>query len=229
VIYKEEKTELGESLMQTLSASTIDRGVDTFQAFINELLEDTTKEVFGQLPIAKTVVALRKAGLAIRDYFFIKKIFLFVAGFQSADNDLKEKHKKAISDPKSRREMGEHLVYTLDLLDQLSKSEALFKIYSAYLKQEINHREFLSYSYTLNKIDMNSIELLKNFYLLTKEREITKEPNTFDVAGHINDYVLNNFAFAGLLAIGGQGLVMGCFVGFSPNPYGEKFLKILGL
>ncbi len=226
---QKKKTELSESLMQTLSTSSIDINVDILQAVINEITENTTNELLGQLPIVKTVAALGKAGLAIRDYFFLKKVFLFVANFQSADNDLKEKHKKAISDPKYRKEMGEHLVYTLDLLDQLSKSEALFKIYGAYLKKEINHKEFLGYSYALNKIDMNSIEILKNFYILTEEMKNTKNPDVFDVAGHINDYVLNNFAFSGLLAIGGQGLVLGGFVGFSPNPYGEKFLKILGL
>jgi len=229
MVGKEKETELAESFIQTLSTSTVDISADIVQVVIQELTENTQDEIVGKIPIVKSLVALAKVGLAVRDYFFLKKLFLFIAGFQSADDDLKEKHEKAISDPKYRKEIGEHLVYTLDLLDQLSKSEALFKIYSAYLKQEINHQEFLSYSYSIQNIDMNSIKLLRTFYEQTKEMEATKRPDTFDVAGHINDYVLNNFAFSGLLAIGGQGLVLGGFVGFSPNPYGEKLLKILGL
>lgn len=115
----------------------------------------------------------------------------------------------------------------MDRIDQLKKTEALFKIYSAYLKQEISYKEFLGYSYVLLKIDFDNIEVLKDFYC--QEESVDKDKDVYDIEGHLKNYSLNNFAFAGLLAIGGQGLRFKGFIGFSKNAFGEKFLKILNL
>lgn len=224
---KEKQKELGESLMLTLSDSMEDIGIDIAQVAVSELLENTQNEILGQLPVVKSLYAIGKTGFAFRDYLFLKKLLQFIALGQSADDEIKKRYKEAVTNLKVRKEIGEHLINILDRLDQLNKTDALFKIYSAYLKGNITHKEFLGYSYVLLKIDFDNIEVLKEFYC--QESSLSRHDGTYDIDSHLENYPLNNFAFAGLLAIGGKGLRFGGFIGFSKNNFGEKFLKILNL
>lgn len=100
---KDREPDISESLMITLTDSVGDLGIDVGQLLLNDFLEETLNGTLSELPIVKALYALGKTGLAIRDYFFLKKFLRFVAWSQSADDELKRKHKEAVSNPKLRK------------------------------------------------------------------------------------------------------------------------------
>jgi hypothetical protein len=205
---------LGESLIETIADSGArDTAIDFAEIGVDQLLlKGLQDETFNQVPIIKGIYSVFKAGLAVRDYFFLRKFFLFISGFKDIDEEFKTKIDQAMSDPKYKVELGEQLVNALERFDQLSKANALFKLLVAWINQKINYQEFLQYVYVLDRINYNSLEVLKDFYLLDKAKG--------------NNHLLNNCAFVGLLTLGGSWIHVG---GFTKNEFGEKFLKILDI
>jgi hypothetical protein len=116
------------------------------------------------------------------------------------------------SNPQYRKKMGEHILNALEKFDQESKAEAFGKMFAAYLKEEIDHEEFMRYSYVLYNIDFDNIELLRDFY----------SSNEYST----DNYLMNNFAFTGLLPNAQTIDEGGRFI---KNQFGSKFLKRLGL
>jgi hypothetical protein len=149
--------------------------------------------------------------LTVREQFFMEKTLLFLKGFETIDENFRNKFDKVISNQNYKKDLEERLIIALDRFDQLAKADALFKFFVAHINNEINHQEFLHYLYVLDKIDFHNIEKFKNFY--TSSEEVT------------HDSSLNSFAFVGLLQL----VTKFDLTVFGKNEVGNKFLKILGL
>lgn len=149
--------------------------------------------------------------LTVRDQFFMDKTLLFLKGFETIDENFRNKFDKAIANQNYKKDLEERLIIALDRFDQLPKADALFKVFVAHINKEITSQEFLSCLYVLDKIDFYNIDKLKEFY--DSNQELT------------SDSSLNSFAFVGLLK-----LVTKCdLTVFGKNEFGRKFLKLLGL
>jgi hypothetical protein len=148
--------------------------------------------------------------LTVREQFFMEKTLLFLKGFETIDEDFRNKFDKVISNENYKKDLEERLIVALDRFDQLAKADALFKFFVAHINTEINHQEFLHYLYVLDKIDFHNIEKFKNFY--ESSDEVT------------HDSSLNSFAFVGLLQL----VTKFDLTVFGKNEIGNKFLKILG-
>ncbi len=215
---KKDEQKLGKSLIETIANSgTRDIAIDLAEIGVDRILQDLQDETLSQVPILKTLYSIAKTGLAIRDYFFLKKLFLFIAGFKDIDDKLRKKLENDMAEPNSREELGEQILNSLERFDQITKAEALSKLFIAHLQDEINHQEFLRYSYALDKIDIQSIEILNEFYSSRLPRE--------------REYLLHNFVFVGLVSVYfgyfGEGIeAPGHFLG---NEFGEKFLRLLNI
>lgn len=148
--------------------------------------------------------------LTVREQFFMEKTLLFLKGFETIDEDFRNKFDKAISNQSYKKNLEEQLIIALDRFDQLAKADALFKFFVAHINNEINHQEFLHYLYVLDKIDFHNLEKFRNFY-------VSSEQVTHDSS-------LNSFAFVGLLQL----VTKFDLTVFGKNEVGNKFLKILG-
>lgn len=148
---------------------------------------------------------------SVREKFFIEKTALFLKGFEDIDENFRNKFNKATSDHKSKEDLEARLIIALDRFDELEKADALFKVFVAYINNEIDHQDFLRYVYVLDKIDFSKIDSFRKFY--TSNEEV------------INDSSMNSFAFVGLLQL----MIRLDKTVFGKNDFGSKFLKILGL
>ena len=148
---------------------------------------------------------------SIREKFFIEKTALFLKGFEDIDENFKNKFNKVTSDQKSKEDLEARRISALDRFDELAKADALFKVFVAYINNEIGHQEFLRYLYVLDKIDFSKVEDFRSFY------------NSSDEV--ISDSSMNSFAFVGLLQL----MTRVNITVFGKNDFGKKFLKILGL
>ena len=148
---------------------------------------------------------------SVREKFFIEKTALFLKGFEDIDENFKNRFNKVTSDHKSKEDLEARLIIALDRFDDIEKAEALFKVFVAYINNEIDHQDFLRYLYVLDKIDFSKVESLRNFYISNEDT--------------INDSSMNSFAFVGLLQL----MTRLDRTVFGKNDFGSKFLKILNL
>ncbi|MBD2385263.1 hypothetical protein [Cylindrospermum sp. FACHB-282] len=161
----EENLSLEQSLMKTISeAGMRDTAFNIAEVCGDKLLENLQDETLSKIPIIKSVYSLVKSGFAVRDYLFIKKILSFVSGFKEVDDKFRKSLEDKYTDPEYRQKMGQELINALTMFDQISKADALFKVFAAYIRDEINYQEFSQYSYILQNIDLNNLRIFREFY-----------------------------------------------------------------
>lgn len=222
--HEEKNLEAGNSpTVKIAKAGTPDLIVDFGEAGLDKLLKDIQGNTIGQLPVVKTVYTLVKAAFAIKDYLFQKKLFRFIAGFKDADEFLKEKIEQALPDQQDKQEMGEHLVLALQRFDQMTKADALCKLFIARISSAITHKEFLQYTVALDRMDINDLDTLRAFY---DSGSVIKDHND----------VLRSFAFIKLVSVDYSGRPEsgqlyprsgGGGERFIKNRFGEKFVEAL--
>ena len=122
-------TELKDSLFNDDIA---DLCIDLTEIGIDSVMNDG---VLAEVPIAKTIVALSKTGLAIRERNMLKQTLTFIRAFNSetiSDEQL-QKYKDKMTDNKyAEKELG-RVVYLLDRNIDNVKSAILGKIFNAYV------------------------------------------------------------------------------------------------
>ncbi|TVQ08897.1 MAG: hypothetical protein EA368_10785 [Leptolyngbya sp. DLM2.Bin27] len=219
----------------------IDTAIDLGEVALDELLESFQNETLSQIPIVKTLYSITKAGFAIRDYLFLKKLLLFISGFKTPDEIFKGKLEEKYKDPEYRKNVGKDLINALSLFDQVSKSEYLFKIFHSYISDLINYDEFKQFIYALQRIDTAKLKILKYFYEASKPSNQYRQGEEYIlmIKQEIqkNAHFLQEFIFAGLISIDmGQSTKIGDFpVPFGlpgkmlPNEFGAKFLAVTEL
>lgn len=214
-----------QSLIETITDNLLsDTAVDIAEIGLDQLLNNLQDGIIEEIPVIKSFYSLFKTGVAIRDYQFLKKILLFISSSDNTDDNFKKRLKEKMDDPDSKQKLSEDLFNSLSLLDQLSKSKALFKIFSAYIKDEIDYKKFSQYCHVLQNIDFNNLEILSDFYDTKKVRK--------------NENILQSFLSQGLVTIDFSSRKetvenLSDFVSFpgkiERNQFGAIFLKILGL
>lgn len=105
-----------------------------------ELDSITDNEILREIPIVKTVCAITKTSIAIKEKFLLRKFFNFVKAFNNYD--VKEeisKRKNAIhNNEKWVYDEIEFLSVYLDDMDSDKKARILGKLYNEYLNRRIN-------------------------------------------------------------------------------------------
>lgn len=127
-------TPMAESLfnddMKDLSMDFLELGLDSI----------TDNEILKEIPIVKTVCAITKTSIAIKEKFLLRKFFNFVKAFNNYD--VKEeisKRKNAIhNNEKWVYDEIEFLSVYLDDMDSDKKARILGKLYNEYLNRRIN-------------------------------------------------------------------------------------------
>jgi hypothetical protein len=82
---------------------------------------------------------------------------------------------EAYKDKKAKQDFGEQILMTIDRLETSKKIDALIKLFSAFAKGEISQNEFFRYSYILENIDFNNLNILTGFYVSTLIQDKPKD------------------------------------------------------
>jgi hypothetical protein len=140
--------------------------------------------VLSEVPIAKTIVALGKTGLALRERNMLKQTLTFIRAFNSetiSDEQL-QKYKDKISNNKyAEKELG-RVLYLLDRNIDEAKSAILGKIYNAYVNGKIGWDRFCELS------EVNERMLISDYRMLLSDEKM--------------QYTNGNYAISRLIALG---------------------------
>lgn len=140
--------------------------------------------VLSEVPIAKTIVALGKTGLALRERNMLKQTLTFIRAFNSetiSDEQL-QKYKDKISNNKyAEKELG-RVLYLLDRNIDNVKSAILGKIYNAYVNGKLGWDKFCELS------EVNERMLISDYRVL--------------LSGEKMQYTNGNYVISRLIALG---------------------------
>jgi hypothetical protein len=136
-----------------------------------------------EIPVIKTLVAIIKTGIAVRERFLIKKFLVFLEEFKSDNIEKKilEKFKKDFGeDEKFRNKTTEQILVIIEGLDSIKKAKILAHLFSAYLKKLIDWKRFVSLASclkSLQEITFDYLEILsrENFnFTLGSSRKVSE-------------------------------------------------------
>ena len=241
---REEFLDFESSLMETISKTeyrdpAIDAAIDLTETALDELFSTFQDEVLSEVPVIKTFYSLAKTGIAFSNYNFLKKMLRFVAGFEKPDEVFKSKLEEKYENVEYKRNLGRDLVNSISLFDEISKSDCLFKIFRAYVIDEIDYSEFKQFTFALQSLNIANIGILRDFYQINVIHDQLRKNQDFrQKKARIEDdcHLLQAFAFIGLISMdfGDRSNRSSNFpfllttVGeFKTNEFGKKFLQIL--
>jgi hypothetical protein len=218
-----------EAIKKAVSENSLETGIDLSEVLIDNWAKVTglAEGILVDIPIIKTIYSGLKAYKSITDQIFISKLIKFFAGVEDIDEATRKKIQKSSLDKKAKKELIETTIIAIDRLDEIKKSDALFKIFIAYTTGEINRSEFNIFCHALDKINYDDLTKLRDFYW---SRDNEDRP---PVISKPEDPSLQRFAFLGLIQLKQMGGIFNLNTEstsmYLTNNQGRSFLKVLGL
>lgn len=145
--------------------------IDCVEIGLDSIMDDG---IVKDIPILSTITLIYKLGSDIHARHNLKKLAVFL---QSIKNNLAGEQKrndyynKFKADKKFRNKELEYVLIILDRYIEYDKPSKLAKIYLAYINEEINWNEFVTYSQIIDSFLPGDYEVLKNgdFYSTNKK------------------------------------------------------------
>jgi hypothetical protein len=220
----DDETDLVASLGRTLAKPDLSNVLGGLgEIALDQVLQDG---VVKNIPIFGTVIGFAKAGLALRDRLFLKKVLLFLDPIASVSPEKRVRFLEKVSaDDDYRQRVGDNLVLWLDSLDEFQQATWLGRAFRAMVAGEIERSEFLALGAAIRRVDTTAIPDLVRFYETHSAPEEARQPDSpwLDL--------LQRSAIAGLVRFRfGHGGFGGGHQGrYERNDLGHLFLrKVLG-
>ena len=135
-------------------------------------------EVLKNIPIVKTVGALAKVSLAIRDKHLLKKLLFFVETLNQGNakpEEIEKRKKAAQNNEKWLRKEIELITIHIDRLDELEKAQLTAAFYIEYLNQNISWIQYREYLAIIERVFFQDFIQLLNIYDAVLQNEKVKE------------------------------------------------------
>ena len=120
-------------------------------------------EIFKEVPVVKTAMAIFKTGSAIRDRHFLSKVLVFIHEVHTGGTNGKihdEFRLKIESDPDFRQRIMDHLLVVLDRYLLKEKAQILANLFKAYSNNQLDWTEFVEASVILDSLHLSGYKFL---------------------------------------------------------------------
>jgi hypothetical protein len=165
------------SLLRTIGSSDLgDTGIDAGELALDLLLKDG---LLREIPVFNMLVGFAKAGRAIKDYLFVKKLYRFLRDLEDIPIQDREQFVNKLERKKQGQRIGENLLLFLDRYDHLDKACLLSKLFKAYLKEEIDFGEFLRFSTSVDRAFIGDLRNLLSYFSAQKTETETLWENLY--------------------------------------------------
>lgn len=147
-----EKKLLSETVNNEILNPTIDTSIDYSEIALDSFFESG---VLKEIPIIKSLKALYSTGVGIKDYFFVKKLLVFLKAFHSSNVDnvkLNEFKNKFSTDKKHRNKVIETIIVMNDKFLEIEKSKILAYLFQAHINSKIAWDELTTLCFYLDKL-----------------------------------------------------------------------------
>jgi hypothetical protein len=204
-----------DSLLETVGSDDLAAlAIDFWEPILDKMVEDGP---IREIPIIGSVLRIAKLGLDVTNYLFIKKVVRFLYHLQEIPLSERQKFLAELNKDESyRQRVGEQLLLSLHRLDDMQKPELLSRVFSAFIRGEIDFVTYRKLCTAIDRMKMYHMQSLVDFY---------EEPPDRKVAA---DETLQDLAFAGLVNIMVvKGMSVGPLDGFTQNDLGRLFIQLV--
>lgn len=156
------KLTLEKSLFQSMKSDLSNIAPGLAEVGFDSLLEDG---VFKEVPIIGTIQAVINTTSRFREHLFAKRIWRFLVELDKTSILDRLKFLEEITETSSQDQLSETLLLQLERLDDMGKPEILARFFSCYVKNEISVSDFRQLAAALERITIDSIQHLQDFYL----------------------------------------------------------------
>lgn len=188
-----------------LVQTSIDLGTDYSEMVIDNFIDDG---ILKEIPFVKTIYAIGKLSLSVRDRFFVKKLFVFLKEFHSGNlhvNKISNFKDKMKQDEKYRNKVTEHLIVYTEAFLEIDKAKIFSRLFLAHINGHYSWEHFLHISKCLNDLHPKAINYL-----------ITLSNYDFNVGMTKGDNkVERNYE--------DEALLMSCGIARQPSPWASGF------
>lgn len=185
----EVSSELGKALM----SNNFDIITDYSEIALDSIFDS---KIVDEVPVIKTIAALCKTGMAIRDRHFAKKILIFLREFQdgTVEESRKNKFLMDLDDVKYKSRVIDTILVYLDKFSEQKKAPILTKILQAHINGKFGWEKVILFANCLEILFLGDIEVLKRIYE-NADMEAKSDSELF------KDYKpeLNRLAFLGFI------------------------------
>lgn len=151
---------LKDSFSKELIKESQDPVTDITEIGIDSIFDN---KIIDEVPVLKSIAAVCKIGLNIRDRYFAKKLITFIDEFRKGqlDEDKYNKFKEDMKDEKYKNRITETLIIKIDNLDDINKIFILSKLFNSFINKKISWEEFLEFSNAANYLVKEDYETLR--------------------------------------------------------------------
>ncbi len=153
-------------------------GEVTVDAFMNE-------GVLRDIPIIGTLVGLGRAGVAVRDLLFVKKLQAFLVELQKVPEEREQFVREMEVDPAVRDKVGMQLLVLLERFEELDKARLLGRAFAAYLKGVIDRSAFLRMSRAIDRCLVEDLLLVGSPVAIERARHAAHLAADYQACGFI--------------------------------------------
>jgi hypothetical protein len=211
-------TESPKSISKALVTTAARHGLkEIAESALEITFDQVIKEgVLRDIPVVNTLANIVKAGVSVSEELFFRKLARFLAELEqvplSERNKLLEKYPEGSL---AQSQLGERLLLLLDKLNQVEKPTVLSRLFSAYIREEIDLQTFSRLAHALENFNLDLLPSLIWRY--------TGEGNPADKTEDIQ----HELSLSGLLTahLSGSGSIGGSAM-YINNRIGEQFLTI---
>lgn len=160
------KFELVDSLKDSLDTDFADLSLDYGELAIDGLFDN---DILKDIPIFKTIVALAKTGINIRDRHLLKETLIFIKSVNEGNISEENRNKflKRYNNDKKTKEELERVIIIIDSHIDSKQTSRLGHFFDAYINENINWSKFIELSQANQRIFEEDIKFLmdiKNQY-----------------------------------------------------------------
>ena len=189
-----DKTNVGisKTLLDELAQPTFDLSVDYSEIFIDDFINN---EAIKEIPIIKSAVGLVKGGISISQFWFAKKILLFIKAFNdgSISQEKLDQFKHRINCEKNfGKKVAERLMVYIDRNIEIRQTIIISNLFRAYVNEKLSYEQFNNIAITLDNLNPKSFdaffELEKYDFHISSENHKKFGPRDFES----ETYILNS-------------------------------------
>jgi len=203
------KTLVPSDLMQDYIEIGADKLVEEAKLYVSML-----DPLGSEIPYVKTLVAAIKLPKTISDFLLGKKVYSFLYASNLSDAKI-EKFKAKFSNVKQER-LWEQVVFSINMHDDLKKTEIVGKLFNALIESLISEEEFFTMIHATNSLNIHVLDVLRDFYMLGDNVSFSSSQYYSFVTNGLID--IDNSRIG---TLGGGGPV------YPPNQIGWKYVGIV--